>query len=273
MVCLPVSISFSGSVALLTLFRAARLLLCGVLGLLVSSAMAAETTEPVYELRIYTCEPGKLPALLERFRDHTCKLFEKHGMKNVAYWVPTDAPGAETKLVYLLEHSSREAAAVSFQAFRNDPEWKAVRTASEEKHGKILALPVESTIMVKTDYSPDIQPLRDGKTYELRIYTASEGKLAELNARFRDHTCKLFEKHGMKNIGYWTPVSEPEASNRLIYVLEHDSKEAGINSFKAFGADPAWKAVVAETHKNGSLTAKKPESVMMKLTDFSARQK
>src|SRR3954462_4248310 len=78
--------------------------------------------------------------------------------------------------------------------------------------------------------------------YELRVYTAHEGKMPELLARFRDHTCKLFERHGMVNIGYWTPMDQKDG-NKLYYVLQHRSREAAQASWKAFGADPDWQAV------------------------------
>ena len=119
----------------------------------------AEAEKPgfVYELRTYTTEPGRLPALHARFRDHTVKLFEKHGMKNVVYLTPIDAEGkpVDNKLVYLLAHKSQAAAKASFDSFRQDPEWKAARDASE-KDGKIVsaAVPIESQFYVPTDYSP-----------------------------------------------------------------------------------------------------------------------
>jgi hypothetical protein len=109
---------------------------------------------PVYELRIYVCEPGKLDALNERFRNHTLKLFEKHGMENVAYWTPTDGEAAGNTLIYVLKHASREAADASWKAFRDDPEWQRVAAESQKKHGKILAQPPQSTFMKVTDYSP-----------------------------------------------------------------------------------------------------------------------
>ncbi|WP_373649689.1 MULTISPECIES: NIPSNAP family protein [unclassified Schlesneria] len=117
----------------------------------------AEPEKPahVYELRTYTTEPGKLPALHARFRDHTVRLFEKHGMKNVIYLTPVDADGkpVDNKLVYLLAHKSQDAAKASFDSFRQDPDWKAAREASE-KDGKILAVAPESIFYVPTDYSP-----------------------------------------------------------------------------------------------------------------------
>ena len=88
-------------------------------------ALSADDS-PVYELRVYTCEPGKLEALHSRFRNHTMKIFEKHGIKNIAYWTPTEGDKASNTLVYLLEHKSRAAADESWMGFRNDAEWKAV---------------------------------------------------------------------------------------------------------------------------------------------------
>ncbi len=105
----------------------------------------------VFELRTYYCLPGRLPALLARFRNHTVKLFEKHGMTNVGYWVPQDSPKSDNTLIYLLAHSSREAAAKSWDAFRQDQDWIKVRTASEAD-GKIVEK-VESIYMDATDFS------------------------------------------------------------------------------------------------------------------------
>jgi NIPSNAP protein len=108
----------------------------------------------VYELRIYHTYEGKLDDLLRRFRDHTTKLFEKHGIKNVAYWTPTDDPQKGKTLVYILAHPSREAATANWKAFQNDPEWQSVRDKSEAK-GKIVEK-VDSTFMVMTDFSPKL---------------------------------------------------------------------------------------------------------------------
>ena len=112
----------------------------------------------------------------------------------------------------------------------------------------------------------------DAKTerfFELRKYTAPEGKLDALQARFRDHTNTLFRKHGMEIIGFWVPTDEKQgAKNTLIYILAYPSKEAREASWKAFQADPEWKAAKAESEKNGPLTTK-VESTYMKPTDYS----
>ena len=116
-----------------------------------SFAQEKTVAERVYELRTYTTHPGRLPALNKRFKDHTMKLFEKHGMKNEMYWVPTDPKLAENTLIYVISHESEDAAKKSWDAFRADPDWHKARDASEAD-GKIV-LKVESVFMKKTDYS------------------------------------------------------------------------------------------------------------------------
>jgi len=109
-----------------------------------------------------------------------------------------------------------------------------------------------------------------GHVFELRTYTAAPGKLGALNARFRDHTVRLFTKHGMKHVGYWTPAEGPLAENTLIYVLMHDSREAAQKSWAAFRADPDWIKARDESQKDGSLTTPGGvQSVFMNATDFS----
>src|SRR4051795_3365518 len=115
------------------------------------SVPAAESKTRVFEIRTYTTEPGKLPDLLTRFREHTTKLFEKHGMTNIGYWVPTDEPRSKNTLIYILAHASREAAKKSWDGFQHDSDWIKVRTASEA-NGKIVAK-VESIFAEPTDFS------------------------------------------------------------------------------------------------------------------------
>ena len=106
----------------------------------------------VYELRIYHVAPGKLDNLVARFRDHTDKLFAKHGMKSVAYWTALDEPVKSSTFFYILEHPSREAAAVNWKAFQDDEEWKTVKAKSEE-NGKLIEK-IDSTFLTLTDFSP-----------------------------------------------------------------------------------------------------------------------
>ena len=111
-------------------------------------------SDVVYELRVYHANEGKLDALVARFRDHTDAIFKRHGMMSIAYWTPTDEPLKGRTLIYILKHPSREAATANWKAFRDDPEWVKVSTASEV-NGK-LAAKVDSTYMTLTDFSPAI---------------------------------------------------------------------------------------------------------------------
>jgi hypothetical protein len=112
----------------------------------------AQTDKRVFEIRTYYTHPGKLDALNARFRNHTVKFFEKHGMTNVGYWVPMDPPQADNTLIYIVAHKDREAAKKSWDAFRKDPDWLKVRTESEAQ-GPINTK-VESVFLTPTDYSP-----------------------------------------------------------------------------------------------------------------------
>jgi hypothetical protein len=109
-------------------------------------------SETVYELRIYHSYPDKLAALEDRFRQHTSHLFRKHGMIDLAYWTPIEGPLQGKTLIYILQHQSRDAARKSWAAFQADPEWIAVKAASEA-NGK-LAESIDSTFMSPTGFSP-----------------------------------------------------------------------------------------------------------------------
>ena len=139
--------------------RRAALVLCAVTAGLVGlggfgagySAAQQKEADRLYELRTYTTLPGRLPALNARFKDHTMKLFEKHGMKNGMYWIPTDPKLKENTLIYVVSHANEEAAKKSWEAFIADPEWHKARDASE-KDGKIVEK-AERVYMTLTDYS------------------------------------------------------------------------------------------------------------------------
>jgi NIPSNAP len=106
------------------------------------------------------------------------------------------------------------------------------------------------------------------RVFELRTYTAPEGKLGDLQARFRNHTTRIFQRHGMTNIGYWVPQDAPMSENTLIYVLAHADRESAKKSWAAFQADPEWKKVSAESQVNGRIV-ERVVSVFMDATDYS----
>jgi hypothetical protein len=262
---------------------------------LAAPAAAADKENRVFEMRVYYANEGKLDALHARFRDHTLKLFERHGMTNVGYWVPVDNP--DRRLIYVIAHKDMAARDASFKAFGADPEWQAAAKESE-KNGKLVAR-IEAIFLKATDYSPPIQPAAKGdRVFELRTYVATPNNLPGLNARFQNHTMKLFETHGMTNVAYWnlapgakTTVGQlltalspaggatadadpkaPAAPVGLVYLLAHKSPEAAKASFDAFRTDPAWVAArkASEEKAGGSLTVKDGvKSLFLKPTDYS----
>jgi hypothetical protein len=112
------------------------------------------------------------------------------------------------------------------------------------------------------------KPAADARVFELRTYHANPGKMAALHARFRDHTCKLFEKHGMTVIGFWSPLDKEKAEETLVYILAYPSKEAADKAWKAFRADPDWIKAKADFENDGPLVGK-VESVYLNPTDYS----
>jgi NIPSNAP len=109
---------------------------------------------------------------------------------------------------------------------------------------------------------------QSARVFELRTYTAPEGKLGELNARFRNHTMRIFKKHGMENIAYFTPQDAPLSQNTLVYLIAHPSREAAKQDWAAFQKDPEWQKVANESQVNGKIVAK-VESLFLDATDYS----
>jgi uncharacterized protein YbaA (DUF1428 family) len=238
-----------------------------------AAGFAAAADGRLYEMRVYEARPGKLDALQARFREHTTKLFAKHDMTNVGYFVPAgDNP--ERRLVYFLSYPDRAARDASWQAFLADPEWQQVSAASE-RDGKLVAN-ITSRFLAATDYSPAFEPTAGTapRVFEMRTYTATPGNLPALNARFRDHTLGLFARHGMTNLVYWNlAADQPQADRTLVYLLAHASADAARESFAAFRKDPDWLAArtASEEKAGGSLTEKEGGVVSEFLvpTDYS----
>ena len=124
---------------------------------------------------------------------------------------------------------------------------------------------IGNTITVEEEASAGAET---DQVFELRTYTAAEGKFDDLLARFRDHTLRIFEKHGMTNVGYWTPQDEPLSTNTLIYVLAHPSREEAEQSWRDFSSDPEWQSVAEESQRDGRLIVGL-ERVFLDPTNFS----
>jgi hypothetical protein len=133
-----------------------------------------------------------------------------------------------------------------------------------------LAL-IGATLLTATLIGPDANggdKKVDNRVFEMRIYYANPGKMEALHARFRNHTNKLFVKHGMTLIGYWSPIDKKDADERMIYILAYPNKEAAEQSWKAFRNDPDWKKARADSEKDGVLV-KKVDSIFLNPTDYS----
>ncbi|MEO2090072.1 MAG: NIPSNAP family protein [Gemmataceae bacterium] len=153
-----------------------RLLLAAVAAVALASAGSA-ANPLLYELRIYTAEKGKLDALNARFRDHTLKLFEKHGIKNIGYWVPTTG---EEKLYYIIAHKDKAARDASFKSFGGDPDWQKAAKESE-KDGRLVK-GIETIFLTATDYSPPVkaEAAKEPRVFELRTYRVPSGSTSRV---------------------------------------------------------------------------------------------
>jgi hypothetical protein len=216
----------------------------------------------LYESRIYTAVPGKLTALNERFAKHTMGYFTKHGIGMLGFW--TDEIGTSNQLTYILVFDSMTDREQKWGAFQADPGWQRVR-AETEAAGSLVAQ-VHNTFMRLTPYSP--KPQIRSNVQELRVYDAMPGKLPALHDRFSNHTMRLFAKHGIDNIAYWT--EDVGTSNRLVYMLGYPSLGHRETSFAAFLADPDWQRARAESEKDGALVRVSRHSIL-RLTPYSPR--
>ena len=221
-----------------------------LLSIMLTSCSSSNTVSKIYELRTYYCHEGKLDDLNSRFRNHTVKLFEKHGMENIGYWTHNEK---EDVLIYVLAFPDLEARKKSWTSFSQDPVWQKVFEAS--KVDGPLVKEIDSVIMDQVDYSNVHANLNENKnrSFSLRTYYTNENKLVDLNSRFRNHTTKLFPKHGIENIGYWVPQGE---DNMLIYIVAFENEKSMGKSWESFVNDPEWKKAKSKSIENGMLVDK-----------------
>src|ERR1700722_5908902 len=139
-------------------------------------------------------------------------------------------------------------------------------TGNALSSGIMKILIVISAILMTLSLAAARAADHDTRCFEMRTYYAAPGKLDDLHARFRDHTMNLFENNGMENIGYWTPLDNPD--RKLIYILAFPSREAREKSWKEFGVDPDWQAAQKASEVNGRLGLK-VESGFLAATDYS----
>lgn len=133
---------------------------------------------------------------------------------------------------------------------------------------KRFVLTLAIALMTTITSQSEEKPTTDTRVFEMRTYYAHPGKMKAMHARFRDHTCKLFEKHGMTIIGFWTPTDKEKSEEVLIYILAYPSREAANKSWDAFRKDPDWIKAKADSEKDGPIV-KKADSVFLTGTDYS----
>lgn len=229
----------------------------------------------LYELRVYTAAEGKMADLHARFRDHTVDLFEKHGMVPVLFSTPVVQEGQpeDNRLFYIMAYKDRAARDESWRAFASDPEWRAVYEASQADGS--LTSKIENYFLTPAEYSPllNLDSVEPARTFELRTYEAAPGKLEAIHARFRDHTRRIFDNHGMTNVLYWRPVEGQETlDGKMMYLLAFPGVAARNQAWRDFAADPEWQKVAADSQVDGQLLAGRPESVLLRPTDYSPVQ-
>ena len=234
------------------------------------TATAAEKEPRLFELRVYTLNEGKLDTFAGLLRDTGSKLYVKHGMTPLGYFTPL--ANKDNQFYILLAHDNMAARKASWAALRADPEMAPI--FDQLKAEKVVAM-AQETFLNETDYTTKVEVAagKSERVFELRTYTTTPGNLAALDSRFRDHTRKLFETHGMTNLWYYhlTPESKA-ADSTMIYFLAHASDAARGKSFDDFRVDAAWNTAreASEKKAGGSLTTKDGvQSVVLKATDFS----
>lgn len=253
-------------------------------------------SSPVYELRVYTPEEGRQADVLKLIESSGMSYMAKHNIKFLAAWTPVDSN--DTRVFTLVSHKDKASGEAAWNAFQNDAGWKDSLQKSVV-NGKKPVKSFEQIFLVENDYSPAFNLTQSSnRIFELRTYVASPGNLAALNNRFRNHTLKLFEKHGMTNVVYWSVLegeklsceklleagapagspknaqdaSMPAAGNSLVYFVAHATRDAATNSWSGFRGDDNWKKALgdSEAAAGGPLTAKNGvKSLFLKPVSFS----
>ena len=225
---------------------------------------------PVYELRIYSATEGRFGNLIERFREHTDRLFKKHGLQVVGYWTPTEGPSKKRRrFIYVLKHNSRYDAYLNWVSFSNDKEWE--RVLDQPKFQGLLALKPESLFMQASEFSGmiDDNKITPGGIYELRTYVANPGKLKSAEEKYTKNIVNLLQRHGIKDLFGWRAFDLPESKNTFIRLLHHPSEKEAVLNWKSFINDNEQKNFPLNQEDKKPLLAFPPETIMLKSTDFS----
>ena len=211
-----------------------------------------------YEWHTLVAAPGQLDAVHMRLRDVVLPTLGSHGLRGVGVFTPAgENPEGVVHLVVAHSREGNEPARGNLLA--SVAEWQALLAGSDGKPALATQRSMQRLRTTAWSPLPDARPQATPRMFELRTYTSPDAAKREaLLRRFEGHTMKLFAKHGMTNVIYWTPDGGPDADTKLVYLLAHDSTTAAKESFAAFREDPDWIAAktASETVAGSSLTTK-----------------
>jgi hypothetical protein len=218
----------------------------------------------IYEWRTYEAAPGKLAALQTHLQV-AAGLFQKHQLGVLGFWTEEIGTGAQVNYMWVYEDLPERERKLA--AFASDAAWKRQVAEETDREGGPVVARVHNTMLQLTAYSPT--PRLSTKVQEWRVYEAMAGKLPDLHNRFANHTLRLFEKHGMANVGYWIELFG--TSNRLVYMLGYPSLADREKSWAAFQADPDWQQARADSEKSGPLVLR-TYSRILRPTAYSPKE-
>ena len=211
-----------------------------------------------YEWRTLAAAPGKLDVVHSRLRDRVLPALGSHGFRTLAVLTPVgDNPDRLVHVV--LEGRPEGSDSAGADLLAGVVEWQSLLTDADGMPAVASRQSVQRLRTTAWSPLPAAGTTASARVFELRTYTSPDAaKRTALLGRFEHHTLKLFEKHGMTNVIYWTPDGGPDADTRLVYLLAHASTAAAKESFDAFRKDPDWTAAktASEAAAGGSLTIK-----------------
>ena len=214
---------------------ARRIFFASFLLVLVSVCYGSAPDSTCYELRVYHCFEGRVPALQKRFREHTLSLFKKHGIRSIGYWLPLH--NEPNTLYYIIAYPNRRSRDSMWNAFAQSAEWLNVKRRSEED-GRIVDQ-VTSSFMTMPALSPRVEAFRSGRDhlFELKTYTCASGNCDRLLTAFNDAGRKVLQKKGIRTVAVWL-VPHPDTSPAVVVCLfAHRSEAAAKTSREADSSD------------------------------------
>ncbi len=198
----------------------------------------------IYEARSYYAIGGKIGGLIERMKTRIQPIFARHGMEALGYWIEDIGEG--NKLFFILKFADFADREARWKAFMADPDFQALKSEP------LVMDYIENRLLRLTSYSPE--PNTNDPIVEVRIYDTLPGRFQKLHDRFTNHTLEIFQRHGIRSIGYWT--EEVGTGSRLFYMTGYDDFGSRQQKWSAFMADPDWQKARADSEADGPIIKK-----------------